>query len=69
MRLPNPFQSNPRPTSGQRDNPAKTILDSILPPDPKPPERPTIPPPTCGTLPPDAGSVLESLGGRRRRRR
>ena len=69
MRIPNPFQPNPLPGSGHRDNPVKTILDSILPPDPKAPERPTIPPPTCDTLPPNVGSLPESLGGRGRRRR
>lgn len=69
MRLPNPFQSNPLPSGGHQDNPAKTILDSILPPDPKAPERPTIPPPNCDTLPPVLGSVPESLGGRKGRRR
>lgn len=37
-------------------------LDGVLPPNPEPPSRPTIPPPTCGTLPPAIPSVLQALG-------
>jgi len=36
--------------------------DSVLPPNPPAPSRPTIPPPTCGTLPPALDSVLSALG-------
>jgi hypothetical protein len=38
-----------------------SVLSGILPPDPKAPETPTIPPPTCGTLP--AATLLEDLLG------
>ena len=40
-----------------------SILGQILPPDPKAPEKPTIPPPTCGTLPPSSplGDLLGSI--------
>ena len=42
--------------------PAKpSALGHILPSDPKAPERPTIPPPTCGTLPP-SNPLLDLLG-------
>ena len=41
-----------------------SVLGQILPPDPKAPETPTIPPPTCGTLPPSnpLGDLLGKLG-------
>ena len=41
-----------------------SILGQILPPDPSAPEKPTIPPPTCGTLPPSnpLGSLLGDIG-------
>jgi len=42
-------------------SPFETVLGQILPPNPKPPERPTIPPPTCGTLPP-SNPLLDLLG-------
>ncbi|HUQ80617.1 MAG TPA: hypothetical protein VM076_05760 [Gemmatimonadaceae bacterium] len=41
----------------------ESILGRILPPDPKAPPRPTVPPPTCGTLPPALPSLPELLGG------
>jgi hypothetical protein len=47
------FAGTPRP-----DSP----LDRILPPNPEPPSRPTVPPPTCGTLPPAIPSPLQLLG-------
>ena len=40
-----------------------SILGRILPPDPKAPPRPTVPPPTCGTLPPQLQSLSDLLGG------
>lgn len=46
-----------------------SLLDKILPPDPAPPERPTIPPPTCGTLPPSLPALPDLLGDRKRGRR
>ena len=48
MRLSDLFQSNPFPTPQQ----PRSVLDQVLPPNPEPPSRPTIPSPTCGTLPP-----------------
>jgi hypothetical protein len=48
------------------DAPAASVLEHILPPDPKAPPRPTIPPPTCGTLPPPIHPVLQWLGGLKR---
>lgn len=50
----------------RRDRPTVSILEQLLPPDPKAPARPTVPPPTCGTLPPALPSVLDRLGGTRR---
>jgi len=56
----NPHQSpSPRPSEA----PLATLLSQFLPPDPKAPTRPTIPPPTCGTLPPVVSSVVDLLGG------
>lgn len=43
--------------------PKRGLLDQILPPDPRPPERPTTPPPNCGTLPPKLTSLGDLLGG------
>jgi len=40
-----------------------SVPGRILPPDPAPPARPTIPPPTCGTLPPTVSPVIDLLGG------
>jgi len=55
MRFPKSNQPDPR-----------SLLERLLPPDPKAPPRPTVPAPTCGTLPPQLpsviGSVLASLG-------
>ena len=55
------------PTPGNASKPS--VLDQILPPDPAPPERPTIPPPTCGTLPPELPALPDLLGGPKRGRR
>ena len=49
--------------AGRGDTPAASVVEQILPPDPKAPSRPTIPPPTCGTLPPATHPVLQWLGG------
>jgi hypothetical protein len=46
-----------------------SVLDQILPPNPAPPERPTIPPPTCGTLPPQRPALPDLLGVPKRGRR
>ena len=43
-----------------------SISEQLLPPDPKAPPRPTIPPPTCGTLPPPIHPVLQWLDGLKR---
>jgi len=51
MRLPGLSLPNVPPVSRPASLPA-TLLEHVLPPNPAPPERPTIPPPTCGTLPP-----------------
>ena len=59
MRLEDLLQS--QPTSGARQ--PDSLAGRILPPDPAPPARPTIPPPTCGTLPPTVSSVIDLLGG------
>jgi len=65
MRLPRiplgPSRNGPR-----RDRPSASILEHVLPPDPEPPSRPTVPPPTCGTLPPKLPSLLHWLGSSRR---
>jgi hypothetical protein len=44
--------------------PLEGVLDHVLPPDPRPPERPTIPPPNCGTLPPKVPPLGDLLGGK-----
>ena len=44
-----------------------SIVDRLLPPDPKAPTRPTVPPPTCGTLPAQLPPVLDRLSGPRRK--
>jgi hypothetical protein len=54
MRLPGFIPSIPTPEG--------SLLGKILPPNPAPPERPTIPPPTCGTLPPELPSLPDLLG-------
>ena len=61
MRRPNGVDRG----SGKHPEPgdAGSILGRILPPDPKAPPRPTVPPPTCGTLPPQLPSASELLGG------
>jgi hypothetical protein len=61
--LPNVPQG---PTAPDVSKPS--LLDRILPPDPRAPERPTIPPPTCGTLPPEL-PALPDLPGKPRGRR
>ena len=48
------------------DTPAASVVEQILPPDLTAPSRPTIPPPTCGTLPPPIHPVLQWLGGLKR---
>jgi hypothetical protein len=58
VRLEDLLQSQPKQPARQDSLPGR-----ILPPDPVPPARPTIPPPTCGTLPPVISSVLDLLGG------
>jgi len=59
-----PKSNQPDPLHGaHRDAPSKSFLDQLLPPDPKAPPRPTVPAPTCGTLPPQLPSVLGSLLG------
>ena len=59
MRLTD-FLTNPIPPKSS----VPSLLGQILPPDPRAPEKPTIPPPTCGTLPPGnlLGDVLGKLG-------
>ena len=65
MRLPRIPLDSPR--DGPRsDRPSPSILEHVLPPDPEPPSRPTVPPPTCGTLPAPLPSLLSWLGGSRR---
>jgi hypothetical protein len=56
--------SNPhqRPSPGA-DASLGSLLSQFLPSDPPAPTRPTIPPPTCGTLPPVVSSVVDLLGG------
>ena len=50
------------PSSSSATGSAKSsVLGQILPPDPKAPERPTAPGPTCGTLPP-GNSLVDVLG-------
>ena len=56
----NPHQ---RPRPGSPEAPLESPLSQFLPPDPKAPTHPTIPPPTCGTLPPVVSSVVDLLGG------
>ncbi len=59
MRLEDLLPSQTTPGARQPDS----LPGRILPPDPAPPARPTIPPPTCGTLPPAVSSVVDLLGG------
>jgi len=59
VRLEDLLHSHTIPGVGQPDS----SPGRILPPDPAPPARPTIPPPTCGTLPPTLSSVVDLLGG------
>ena len=58
MRFVDLLQLNAFPDTPQPER----SLGSILPPNPEPPARPTIPPPTCGTLPPTIPSVTQLLG-------
>jgi hypothetical protein len=67
MRLPNLTGSNSSPGPRHSSGSITTLLDQFLPPDPKAPERPTIPPPTCGTLPPQLPLLGDLLGITRRR--
>lgn len=65
MRFPS-FQPNPL-SGAQRGEPrSPSLLDHVLPPDPKPPTRPTIPPDNCGTLPPKFPSLIDRLLGSRK---
>jgi hypothetical protein len=66
MRFPK-IPLDPSPNGPRRDRPSASILEQLLPPDPKAPTRPTVPPPTCGTLPPALPSVLDLLRGPKRR--
>lgn len=50
------------PSSGHRKTPPASVPDRLLPPDPKAPPRPTVPGPTCGTLPPAFPGVIRLLG-------
>ena len=59
MRLEDLLQSHAIPGAHQSDS----LPGRILPPDPAPAARPTIPPPTCGTLPPTVSSLVDLLGG------
>lgn len=59
MRLEDLLQSQATPAARQPDS----LPGRILPPDPPAPTRPTIPPPTCGTLPPTVSTVIDLLGG------
>ena len=59
VRLEDLLQSHSNPEAHKPDS----LPGRILPPDPTPPARPTIPPPTCGTLPPTVSSVIDLLGG------
>ena len=59
MRLEDFLPSQTTPGARQPDS----LPGRILPQDPAAPTRPTIPPPTCGTLPPAVGSVVDLLGG------
>jgi len=61
MRLEDLIQSQP----GQGVHQPDSLPGRILPPDPAPPTRPSIPPPTCGTLPPTISSIIDLLGGGR----
>ena len=56
----NPHQP---PSSRTPEASLGSLLSQILPSDPPAPTRPTIPPPTCGTLPPVVSSVVDLLGG------
>ena len=62
MRLPGFIPPIPTPEG----SPISSLLGKILPPDPAPPARPTIPPPTCGTLPPELPPLSDLLGTPRR---
>jgi len=66
MRFPE-IPLNPPRSGPARDDPPASIIGHFLPPDPKAPTRPTVPPPTCGTLPPELPSVLDWLSGSRRK--
>ena len=67
MRFPG-FPLNP-PTGGpaRDESLASIIAQHVLPPDPKAPTRPTVPPPTCGTLPPSLPPMLVRPSGSRRK--
>jgi hypothetical protein len=69
MRLPPSIQTALHQGARQAGTRPYTLLGHFLPPDPKPPERPTIPPPSCGTLPPQLPLLLEWLGSTKRKRR
>ena len=62
MRIPGFIPPIPTPEG----SPISSLLGKILPPNPAPPERPTIPPPTCGTLPPELPSLADVFGSSKR---
>lgn len=64
MRSTDAKQAKSVPSSRKPQTAPKSVLDRLLPPDPKAPPRPTVPGPTCGTLPPALPSVLDLLGRR-----
>jgi hypothetical protein len=65
MTKPKPGKA-PRRGNARRGATPPTNPDRLLPPDPKAPERPTVPGPHCGTLPPVLPSLPGSSGGSRR---
>jgi len=65
MRVPNSIPELLHQAS-RGDKPAASVVEQILPSDPNAPSRPTIPPPTCGTLPPAVHPMLQWLAGIKR---
>ena len=65
MRFPK-IPINPPQRGAARDDSRASIVSQLLPPDSKAPTRPTVPPPTCGTLPPWPLPKPDVLGGSRR---
>jgi hypothetical protein len=62
MRLSNLTQLNSIPSRRHGKESIASVLSQFLPPDLKAPERPTIPAPSCGTLPPRIPGLDELLG-------